>query len=202
MEPELIVLAWGCILALVHIFVAVRFKTRQYGTKWNVGARDEDLPPPQPIVGRLARAQANFFETFPVFAAAALIVAVAGLGDRFLINIDHHAGNRMYGAINWFDESAAACGEMVFDIIKALGVPLSEEIATHIYLAILTDTGSFHHSNITPRTWWSTARCTCSATTISRTRRPRTWRRAKRGRWRGWASTTLMRSPPDGLATR
>jgi len=78
---------------------------------------------------------------------------VAGLGDRFLINIDHHAGNRMYGAINWFDESAAACGEMVFDIIKALGVPLTEEIATHIYLAILTDTGSFHHSNITPRTF-------------------------------------------------
>ena len=78
---------------------------------------------------------------------------VAGLGDRFLINIDHHAGNRMYGAINWFDESAAACGEMVFDIIRALGVPLSEEIATHIYLAILTDTGSFHHSNITPRTF-------------------------------------------------
>ena len=78
---------------------------------------------------------------------------VAGLDGHFIINIDHHAGNRMYGAINWFDESAAACGEMVFDIIKALGVPLSPEIATHIYLAILTDTGSFHHSNITPRTF-------------------------------------------------
>ena len=78
---------------------------------------------------------------------------VAGLDGHFIINIDHHAGNRMYGAINWFDESAAACGEMVFDIIKALGVPLSQEIATHIYLAILTDTGSFHHSNITPRTF-------------------------------------------------
>ncbi len=35
----------------------------------------------------------------------------------------------------------------------ALGVPLTLEIATHIYLAILTDTGSFHHSNITPRTF-------------------------------------------------
>ena len=78
---------------------------------------------------------------------------VAGLDDHFIINIDHHAGNRMYGAINWFDESAAACGEMVFDIIRALSVPLSPEIATHIYLAILTDTGSFHHSNITPRTF-------------------------------------------------
>ena len=78
---------------------------------------------------------------------------VAGLDGQFIINIDHHAGNRMYGAINWHDESAAACGEMVFDIIAALGVPFSFEIATHIYLAVLTDTGSFHHSNITPRTF-------------------------------------------------
>lgn len=83
MTPELMTLAWGCILGIVHIFLAVRFKTRQYGTKWNVGARDEALPPPQPIVGRLARAQANFFETFPIFAAAALIVSLAGVGDRW-----------------------------------------------------------------------------------------------------------------------
>jgi len=78
---------------------------------------------------------------------------VRGFEGRYVINIDHHAGNRMYGAINWFDESAAACGEMVYDVIGALGVPMSPEIATHIYLAILTDTGSFHHSNITPRTF-------------------------------------------------
>ena len=78
---------------------------------------------------------------------------VRGFEGQFIINIDHHVGNRMYGAINWFDESAAACGEMVFDVIRGLGVPLNLEIATHIYLAILTDTGSFHHSNITPRTF-------------------------------------------------
>jgi phosphoesterase RecJ-like protein len=78
---------------------------------------------------------------------------VEGLETAFIINIDHHAGNRSYGALNWHDESAAACGEMVFDLIQALGVPLSLEIATHIYLAILTDTGSFHHSHITPRTF-------------------------------------------------
>ena len=78
---------------------------------------------------------------------------VAGLERYFVINIDHHAGNAMYGAVNWFDETAAACGEMVLDVIDSLGVPLTREIATHIYLAILTDTGSFHHSNITPRTF-------------------------------------------------
>jgi uncharacterized MAPEG superfamily protein len=82
MTDELSALAWGAILGIFHIFIAVRFKTRQYGTKWNMGARDEELPPPQPIVGRLARAQANFFETFPIFAAAVLIVTAAGLGDR------------------------------------------------------------------------------------------------------------------------
>jgi uncharacterized MAPEG superfamily protein len=83
MNIELSVLAWGCVLALVHVFAAVRFKTRQYGTKWNVGARDDELPPPQPIVGRLARAQANFYETFPLYAAAAIIVSVAHLGNRW-----------------------------------------------------------------------------------------------------------------------
>jgi len=82
-----------------------------------------------------------------------LRTGVRGLDRSPVMNIDHHPGNTSYGAINWIDESAAACGEMVFDVIRALGVPLTPEIATHIYLAILTDTGSFHHSNITPRTF-------------------------------------------------
>ena len=78
---------------------------------------------------------------------------VSGL-DRFhVINIDHHPGNAMYGAINWFEEHAAACGEMIFDLIEALGVPLTPEIATHVYVAILTDTGGFHYSHISPRTF-------------------------------------------------
>jgi phosphoesterase RecJ-like protein len=78
---------------------------------------------------------------------------VSGLDRFFVINIDHHPGNTGYGQITWFDASAAACGEMVFDLIRALGVPLTPEIATHVYLAILTDTGSFHYSNISPRTF-------------------------------------------------
>jgi phosphoesterase RecJ-like protein len=78
---------------------------------------------------------------------------VEGLERGFVINIDHHLGNSMYGAINWFDLSAAACGEMVFDLVKELGVALTQEIATHVYIAILTDTGSFHYSSISPRTF-------------------------------------------------
>jgi phosphoesterase RecJ-like protein len=78
---------------------------------------------------------------------------VAGLAGGFIINIDHHVGNTMFGAVNWFDLSAAACGEMVFDLVRELGVPLTHDIAVHVYVAILTDTGSFHYSNITPRTF-------------------------------------------------
>lgn len=76
MTIEIMVLGWGCILAFVHIFAAVGAKTRQYGRAWNAGARDEDMPPLNPVAGRLARAQANFFETFPIVIAAILIVEV------------------------------------------------------------------------------------------------------------------------------
>lgn len=80
MTAELVVLAWGCVLGLVHIFAAGHVKTKQYGAQWNMGARDEELPPPAPIVGRMMRAQTNYFETFPIAVAALLIVAVAGIG--------------------------------------------------------------------------------------------------------------------------
>lgn len=78
---------------------------------------------------------------------------VRGLDRSPVINIDHHPGNSGYGAINWIDEGAAACGELVFTLIDALGVALTPDIATHLYLAILTDTGSFRFSHLTPRTY-------------------------------------------------
>jgi phosphoesterase RecJ-like protein len=78
---------------------------------------------------------------------------VSGLDRLFVINIDHHPGNTGYGDRRWFDSSAAALGEMIFDVVRALDAPLTREIATHIYLAILTDTGSFHYSSISPRTF-------------------------------------------------
>src|SRR3979409_529461 len=47
---------------------------------------------------------------------------VSGLDRSFVINIDHHPGNTEYGQVNWFDPSAAACGEMVFDVVRTLEV--------------------------------------------------------------------------------
>lgn len=84
---------------------------------------------------------------------------VAGLDRSPVLNIDHHVGNTGYGTINWVDESAAACGELVFTLIEALGAPLTPGVATHLYLALLTDTGSFHFSHITPRSFEIARRC-------------------------------------------
>ena len=78
MAVELRILALGAVLLFIHIFVATRFKTAQYGRQWNVSARDDSLPAPNPVTGRLMRAQANFEETFPIAIVALLGVVVAG----------------------------------------------------------------------------------------------------------------------------
>ena len=78
MPVELKIAALGALLLFVHIFVAIRYKTAQYGRAWNVGARDQELPPANPVTGRLMRAQANFQETFPIAAVALLGVVIAG----------------------------------------------------------------------------------------------------------------------------
>ena len=77
MPVEFTIVAWGAILLLVHIFAAAHVKTKQYGANWNMGARDESLPPLNPVAGRLTRAQANFQETFPIAVVALIGVVVA-----------------------------------------------------------------------------------------------------------------------------
>jgi len=78
---ELQMLAWSGLLGIGYVLLAVAAVTRERGQKWNASARDGDPPPPGLVAGRLQRAQANFFETFPIFAAAALAVVVAGRQD-------------------------------------------------------------------------------------------------------------------------
>ena len=75
------------------------------------------------------------------------------LDQEFAVNIDHHSTTELYGSINWIDSTAAACGEMVYNLCKATGVRVTKEIAECVYTALLTDTGSFHYSNTTERTF-------------------------------------------------
>jgi bifunctional oligoribonuclease and PAP phosphatase NrnA len=138
--------------------LAFAYAARALGKDVTVVNRDPAPPPLMAFPGvpaiRIADSVDGDFDAAVIMECGDLErPGVAGLERYFVINIDHHPGNTGYGALNWFDESAAACGEMVFDLVRALGVPMSIEIATHIYLAILTDTGSFHYSNISPRTF-------------------------------------------------
>src|SRR6184192_3389329 len=75
------------------------------------------------------------------------------LENQFVVNIDHHSTTELFGTINWIDSTASAVGEMIYNLCKATGVRVTKEIAECVYTALLTDTGSFHYSNTTERTF-------------------------------------------------
>lgn len=112
MQVELTLLGATLILALAQILAAAQVRTRQYGTKWNMGARDETMPPLAPLPDRLLRAQANLFETLPLFVGAVLAAAVAGrLGHKTEI------GAHLYF---W--------GRLIYVPLYAAGVPVVRTI--------------------------------------------------------------------------
>ena len=76
-----------------------------------------------------------------------------GAPAKVVVNIDHHPDNRRYGHVNWVDPTAAATGEMVYELLVALRAPLTPAIATNLFTAIHTDTGSFRYSNVTAATF-------------------------------------------------
>ncbi|MBU0881127.1 MAG: bifunctional oligoribonuclease/PAP phosphatase NrnA [Candidatus Omnitrophica bacterium] len=67
--------------------------------------------------------------------------------DKTVINVDHHISSERFGDVNWVDSDASSTGEMVYKLFKEMDVPLTREIALCLYIAILTDTGSFNYDN-------------------------------------------------------
>ena len=78
MTTELTTLAWTLVLALIYIGLPSQLRTIETGTAYNASARDEAGPPVGLITGRLQRAQANLFETLPLFIGAVLIAHLGG----------------------------------------------------------------------------------------------------------------------------
>jgi len=66
-----------------------------------------------------------------------------------VINIDHHLSNTMFGNLNLVDTSAAATAEIVYRIIKLMGIEVDLDIATCLFTAIAADTGCFRYDNTT-----------------------------------------------------
>ena len=108
MTPEFIVLAFTLILALVQIGAAGAARTAELGGKWNAGPRDGEAPPPGKLAGRLMRAQANLFETLPLFIGAVIMAHVAGKDGTHLTLV----GTHLY-----------LVGRLIYLPLYALGVP-------------------------------------------------------------------------------
>jgi uncharacterized MAPEG superfamily protein len=78
LSTELTMLAFAAVLGLFQLVIAARSGNSQRGLRWNVGARDEPPPAVGKVAGRLERAFRNFMETFPIFAVAVVLCALAG----------------------------------------------------------------------------------------------------------------------------
>jgi phosphoesterase RecJ-like protein len=78
---------------------------------------------------------------------------LAGLQGRGLLNIDHHASGRPFGVLNWIDEHACAVAAMVYRLALAAGVEITPSMATCLYTAIVSDTGSFTYSSTNAETF-------------------------------------------------
>lgn len=108
MTLELHCLAWAIILGIAHIIVAGNARTKELGVKWNMSARDGKLLDLSPITERLLRAQSNFFETFPLFASAILIVAVS----------------QTYSHYSYWGSLTYLIARMIYFPLYAFGIPV------------------------------------------------------------------------------
>ena len=72
---------------------------------------------------------------------------------KSIVNIDHHISNNGFSEISLIDSGASSTGEILYRVIEKLGVPVTKDIATNLYTAIITDTGSFRYSNTGYRTF-------------------------------------------------
>jgi uncharacterized MAPEG superfamily protein len=125
MTTELTMAAWSLVLALVQILLFDFARTSQYGLKWNTSARDGEREPLKPFAQRLGRAQANLFETLPLFLGAVVIAHIA------------HRENDMtaLGAQIYF------WGRVVYVPLYAFGVPQVRSLVWLVSMAGLVMVG-------------------------------------------------------------
>lgn len=119
MTTELMILGWTLVLALVQIMAPSALRNKETGMDYNMSARDTPASPPGVVTARLQRAQANLFETLPLFAAAVLIAHVGGReGDLTL-----------WGAWTYL------IARVVYVPLYAAGVPLVRSLAWTVSMA-------------------------------------------------------------------
>ncbi|THV22402.1 MAPEG family protein [Peteryoungia ipomoeae] len=106
-SPLILLLAWSVVLLVAHVLLQGVFATKELGTEWNAGPRDEGKQPAGKLAGRAARASSNFRETYPAFVALAAGLLVTGETD----------GLGLAGAVVWF------VGRIAYYPLYLAGIP-------------------------------------------------------------------------------
>ncbi len=103
-------------------------------------------------IRQVAEVNGKYDAVFVIECSDVTRPGINNLENQFTVNIDHHATSEHFGTVNWIDSTASAVGEMIYNLCKAIGGRISKEIAECVYMALVTDTGSFHFPNTTDRT--------------------------------------------------
>ncbi|PYB74027.1 MAPEG family protein [Rhizobium wuzhouense] len=106
-SPLVLLLAWSVVLLIAHVLLQGVLATKELGSAWNAGPRDDNKQPVGKLAGRAARASSNFRETYPAFVALA-----AGL-----LYTGEISGLGLTGAIVWF------FGRVVYYPLYLAGIP-------------------------------------------------------------------------------
>ena len=93
-------------------------------------------------------------------AAPKLLPDPASHLARFVqLRIDHHGNDTPFAPLDLVDAGAGACGEIIYDLLQELEVPLDKPIADALYTAVSTDTGGFRYANTTAHSFLTAAAC-------------------------------------------
>lgn len=106
-SPLVLLLAWSVVLLVVHVLLQGMLATKELGTEWNAGPRDDNKQPESQLAGRAARASSNFRETYPAFIALTAGLLLTG----------ETSGLGVTGAIVWF------IGRIVYYPLYLAGIP-------------------------------------------------------------------------------
>lgn len=121
-SPLVMLLAWSVGLLVAHVLLQGMLATRELGTEWNAGPRDEGKQPESKLAGRAARASSNFRETYPAFVALAAGLLFTG----------ETSGLGLIGAVVWF------VGRIVYYPLYLAGIPY---IRSLVWLAAMAGLG-------------------------------------------------------------
>ena len=78
-------------------------------------------------------------------------LAIVKGDDAHILNIDHHHDNTRFGTVDLVDPGSSCTAEIVWDLMRALGVTPDQELAEALYVGLVTDTGRFQYTNTTPK---------------------------------------------------